>query len=463
MTTIRAQIDSETARIRAVLVNSGRCSFDEADRIIDASCLTIELTEEAVGSAAGQAAFLTAVATGARCFGTVEVRGALEEPLRVRLPLEPQRNTLGDCARMLGARSTTESDPERVLVIGTPRDDNRNARVQAYWDGWIAGTAPAGTPAPSGRGDCVLAGVAAGALGVGQAFLAAQGNVRAGRTRNELSLWSPDARAPREAIPGPDMASCHMPTAFWLIGLGNLGQAYLWSLAFLPYPEPERVLLFLQDDDHVRRENWGTSILVRRGAYGDLKTRMAEDWALRRGFHVRRIDRQLDEHLRRMPGEPALALAGLDGMPARRLLGKPGFEFVVDGGLGATAADYSKFRLNVFDSNADPAAHFNGVDEDTSQGVERLMELPAYQALARATDELGCGKARTLAGKSVAVPFVSAVTGALAIAQTIRIACGKAGYASLTGDIRDIAGVRATQESRIDRLRIPTTLAAIGE
>jgi hypothetical protein len=54
---------------------------------------------------------------------------------------------------------------------------------------------------------------------------------------------------------------------------------------------------------------------------GPLKTKIAEEWAEARKFRVRRIDRRLDKHLRRTDQEPLLALAGLDRMPPRRLLG----------------------------------------------------------------------------------------------------------------------------------------------
>ena len=141
-------------------------------------------------------------------------------------------------------------------------------------------------------------------------------------------------------------------------------------------------------------------------------------------------------------------------MRSRRLLGKPGFEYIVDSGLGATVADYSKFRVNVFDSTGDPGRHFEDVEDQTMQNVENLMQLPAYQDLVRASGDGGCGAA-TLAGHSVAVPFVSAFTAALAIAQTIRIASGDAPHTTLSGDLRDVRTVRTALSSRAPRLRIP--------
>ncbi|MGA3334178.1 MAG: plasmid partitioning protein RepB C-terminal domain-containing protein [Terracidiphilus sp.] len=136
-----------------------------------------------------------------------------------------------------------------------------------------------------------------------------------------------------------------------------------------------------------------TSVLVKRGCYGTLKTRIAEDWAMLRGFRVRRIDRRLDANLFRNPTEPGIALAGLDRMPARRLLGGRGFEYVIDAGLGAMVTDYRNFRLNVFDSNANPSDHFADVEDGTAQVIHDLMQLPAYKQLVESSGDGGCGAA----------------------------------------------------------------------
>lgn len=205
-------------------------------------------------------------------------------------------------------------------------------------------------------------------------------------------------------------------------------------------------------------QKWGTSILVRRGRYGDLKTRAAEQWATRRKFLVRRIDRRLDAELRRQPTEPVIALAGLDRMPARRLLGHPGFEYVIDAGLGATATDYQRFRINVFDRNHDPAKHFEGVEDRTEEAIRELLELPAYKELARTHKTGACGAA-TLAEKSVAVPFVSAFVGAVVVTQAIRYVSGEAPYATLTGDLCDVRTIRATLGSKPARVVAARELA----
>jgi hypothetical protein len=382
------------------------------------------------------------------------VRGGLDRPMLLPLQVALGSLSIREAATALGAQVGDALKHDRSVAIGA--STARTDCVQAFWDGWCAGVMPGRAPRAPGRSDCVLAGVAAGALAVGQAFLAEQGDQRAGKLAHEISLWSPHLADARD--PGPEQKLCRLAQEFWLVGLGNLGQAYLWSLSMLPYPRGEDVLLFLQDDDIVRRENWGTSILVQRGHYGALKTQAAEEWAIRRKFRARRIDRRLDEHLRRTQREPAIALVGLDRMPARRLLGRPGFEYVVDAGLGATAADYRKLRVNVFDSTGDPARHFDGVEDHNEGDVERLVQMPAYQELVSASGD-ECGVA-DLAGRSVAVPFVSAFVGALAVAQTVRIAGGEAHHAAIVGDLGDARSMRATLGQAATRLKIPNVQAA---
>jgi hypothetical protein len=325
-------------------------------------------------------------------------------------------------------------------LIGPGIEEEKDWSVRAFWNGWVAGTAPGRNTLAVGKSDCPLAGAAAGALAVGQAFLAEQGDHRAGRSIQQLSLWGPELGEQAACSPGTSLDEVYLPTALWLVGLGNLGQAYLWALTLLPYPRPEDVLLFFQDDQKVGKENWGTSVLVQRGRYGVLKTRIAEEWATMRGFEVRRVDRRMSEQQTRSDREPGILLAGLDRMPARRMLGRCGFDYIIDAGLGVTAADYRK--------------HFQDVEDQTGQVVEELMKLPTYQELARSLGDGGCGAA-TLAETRVAVPFVSAIAGALAVTQAIRLASGYAHHIGITGDIGDLRSIRAYLGPKPTRVIVP--------
>lgn len=453
-------VRSETARIRAAFVNSGNHSFAEADSKLAASKVYIILSNDAADTPAGQAAFLTAVATATRSFGQIFFAGAVDQKLL--RPLPGGALTLRDAGIFLGAHFGVPDGTGPQILIGASLYELSGWAVRAFWDGWTAGVAPAKAPIVNGCSECPLAGVAAGALAVGQTFFREQGDIRAGRTTETLSLWSPDPDFLDVSTETPHFSEILLPTQLWLVGLGNLGQAYVWSLSQLPYPHPREVTLFLQDDQTVERENWGTSVLVQRGQYGILKTRLTEEWSNGCGFVIRRIDRRLDEHFLRLEREPSIVLAGLDTMPARNLLDRRGFQYIIDAGLGSTFVDYRKIRVSVFDSTGSLAEHFQGVEDQTMQTVETLMKLPAYKELALQQDDGACGAAM-LAESSVAVPFVSAIAGAFAIVQAIRITSGYPHYASITADVGDLRTLRASIGPIPSRTEVPGTRPSGGQ
>ena len=241
-----------------------------------------------------------------------------------------------------------------------------------------------------------MPGIAAGALAVGAAFEAERGH--RGDFLSEVDLWPVEA----DEI-APRFAEVFLPGALWLVGLGNLGQAFLWALAALPYANPGDVSLVVQDRDKITEENWATSVLVKDGTYGVLKTTVAECWASDRGFDVRRIDRRLLVSDRLDNNDPRLALSGVDKIEARKLMAEVGFDCIVDAGLGHTFSDFDKYRVTVFDRIRRIDKHFDG---QTDQPLEEdILNDDAYRCL---VDEIGpCGTAE-IAGSSVATPYVSA-------------------------------------------------------
>src|SRR5208337_5585888 len=111
------KINSETSRIRAFLVNSGRYSFEGAEQKLGSSRLGLRIGSEAAKTIAGQAAALTAVATASRCFlGGVSLTGAVDNHLLLALPIAA--STLGEAARVFGAVTDLGTEPKRTILIG---------------------------------------------------------------------------------------------------------------------------------------------------------------------------------------------------------------------------------------------------------------------------------------------------------------------------------------------------------
>ena len=156
-------------------------------------------------------------------------------------------------------------------------------------------------------------------MAINEAYLFVNSGVPvAGRRVLGLSLWQPDAELDwlRGDSGEPDLI--YLASKLWLIGLGHLGQAYLWGLGVLPYRCPEELSLVLQDIDVITPSSESTSMLTDAELVGQQKTRAMAAWAERRGFTTSIQERLFDASFRRQGPEPGVALCGLDqpGWPA---------------------------------------------------------------------------------------------------------------------------------------------------
>jgi hypothetical protein len=401
-------LDRQIARLAKILVDSKGISFDEAQDWLRGLTLEVVVGLDAMSPAA-HAAILTSVSVASRTFvGGVRVTGAINQPLNLALPLSAE--TIAEAVTVVGATSFNGA-PSRRIFVGTSRAPKKVWSISPWWHGWCAGTVNP-SDARWDKGDNPLTGIAAGAMAVGAAFEAQRGHRC--DLRSEVNLWPVV-----EGEIGPSFSEVFLPGALWLVGLGNLGQAFLWALAALPYSDPAEVSLVLQDRDKVTEENWATSVLVRGETYGTLKTKVAEQWALHKGFNVRRIDRRLLASDRLDSEDPRLALSGVDKIEARKLMAEVGFDCIVDAGLGRTSSNFDRYRVTVFDHIHPIDRHFATLTDEPVD--EAVLKGEAYRRLEA---EIGhCGTAE-IGGASVAAPYVSALAAAVSISRAIAVVSG---------------------------------------
>jgi len=192
-------------------------------------------------------------------------------------------------------------------------------------------------------------------------------------------------------------------------------------LSALPYLEPKKVELYLNDFDKVESENSETGLLFTQDDEREFKTRVCSNWLEARGFKTRLMERPFGCDFRCRPTEPRLAFCGFDSNPARRLLPKADFAHVMESGLGGTRHNFDTIRLHTL-PNPRPAEELwpdPSPEEQERQAQEHertARENPAYAELA----EDICGRAE-LAGKSVAVPFVGVTAATLVVAEALRM------------------------------------------
>jgi hypothetical protein len=389
---------------------NGAGSFAEAEARLQATRITVILAPDQAATAAGQAAALTIMNTSFKCFQNVALVCDPKIPLKMPLPIGV---TIGAAAHTLHA-IVTDSVPDgttHVLLIGRNAPPGTTAFVRCWWDGWSGGILPAWDERPLGHGGNPLAGVFSGAVAVREVFATVLQYPRCGSRVSLASLWDPQTD-PTLARPGPD--TVYLSRRLWFIGLGHVGQGFLWNLGLLPIREID---LVLQDDQNTGVENEATGLLTHPGSINTKKTRIAAAWLDRPAWSARLIERRHYGDIPLLDGDPCIAITSLDERAARIKIAGTGFDYMIDAGIGHGVVDFEALQIRILARGLDASKFWSSPER--SKDIDSLMEHEAYSGHAAASGRCG---ALTLANASVSVPFVGAATGALTIAQAIRLA-----------------------------------------
>ena len=446
--------------LKLALDTGEAATYEDAQRLFESYRLGVVVGDHVAHSATLQAAVLTAVNAGSRSFlGGVCVEGNLNVPLLVRWG---HCRTLREVVANLRGVNTPLAPGMPRITIGNSSGSSADAEfaVCATFDGWSGGVVPVdqGHRLPQTQ-ECVPAGVLAGALGVSEAFQFVRGdNAMAGRRAVGLSLWQPEPDIDWLADNEPGPLLDKLPASAWLIGLGHLGQAFLWTLGLLPYASPADVSIVLQDFDELVEANASTSLLTTPDNLGSKKTRAMALWCESRGFRTSIVERYFAGDFQVGANEPRVALCGVDNALARADLEDVGFDRVIEAGLGAGTHEYLAFQVHTFPARQ-PAKRRWGTGAYPAN-VDTVAYNPAYRALAHeGLDECGI---TTLAGRTVGASFVGAVTAAMVIAELIRMGLGGNRYELLDGSLRSLAlrqAVRCTNTAPFN----PGTTSSISE
>jgi hypothetical protein len=395
-------------RTAKYFMDSGRAeTHEEAVRLLQGFGLTILIDAKCASTINGQVALLTLVNAARRTFlGGIEVAGAPDIPIIVPL-------------------ASASGLPAAIIELGA-------------WSGWRGGVAPArlGTT-PAEEDALALAPAVAAAACIAEVFAYHAGDhPMAGRRAAGLSLWMLGRDWLVEDPEEPRLA--HLPSRLWLIGMGNLGQAFAWLLAALPYADRGAVQLVLQDFDRLAVSNDSTSMLSTLQAAGQKKSRFAAAWLEARGFETVLDERRFGSATRRGPDDPGAAFCGVDNALARMALERAGFDLVVEAGLGAGPDGFRSFALHTFSGNRSAESIWSRFVQDAGTNLE---DKPAYKAL-RAKGMDACGLTQ-LASRTVGVPFVGLTAAALALAELLRRLHGGPGLSLVSGSLMALEDVEA--------------------
>ncbi len=227
--------------------------------------IAVTVGPEVATSAPHQAALLTVVNIARRfALGGVDVEGDLDVPLLVA---GDRSRSLAEEVVAQGGRRATPADDAVTVIVGVP--DRRPERgIALTFEGWRGGVVSPEAPRLTERTTVMPAAVLAGAFAAAEAFAMLRGEAEAGYRTVGLSLWRPERTAQwlQPESDGPALEA--LPDNLWILGLGHLGQAFLWTLLMCPYADPSAVRLVLQDVDKVTGSTDSTSILTQDGMLG---------------------------------------------------------------------------------------------------------------------------------------------------------------------------------------------------
>lgn len=433
--------DSLSRTLKIFLDSNEVSSVEEGKTLLADFKLQVHLGTGLQGNRSRQAAALTVINSAARAFeGGVLV--AIAEDVIVEVGWHSGMRLSEAVRYHRGVIVDHITDAHPTICVGdTATDIPGRVVLRATFDGWAAGVVE-GTVTPlAERGDFVPAGIAAGGIAVGEAFEFRRGtDPYAGRRSQGMSLWQPGIGWLDPAARGPEDVG-YAPSKWWMVGLGHLGQGYLWNIGMLSYREPNKVHLLLQDDDPVTVSNESTGLLLSPGTSG-MKTRVLSSILEQRGFRTTITERRLNPGDGPVGDEPRLALIGVDNPETRRGLSDHGFGWVIDAGLGGGPTHYRGFQLHTFVPGGSHSREVAAWKQDRVTD-DRLLDLPAYRRMTEADGDR-CGTVE-VAGKTVAAAFVGATAGALAIAEAIRTIQGGQRYAVVDVTLRDLATIRRVE------------------
>lgn len=447
-------------RMEKLLLQNGEASsLKQAQEILASYTMQILVGPGVAASPALQVALLSAVNAGRRAVhGEVRVVGDASASLLIPIP---GCSTLAEAVDMLGGTLSSRPSPTSpALLFGDASPPPVPVVVRGVCMGLSGGVVPADMTGPVLDPHATsLAGALAASIGVSELFQALRGkNARAGNRVIGLSAWDPAIDWMSPEARGPTLE--WLPSAIWVIGMGHLGQSLLWNLSFLPYSEPYRVNLVLQDVDRVTASNYSTSPVTFPSAVDRMKTRVTAEWAEHAGFTTRLVERLFTGDVVLDANEPRLAFCGVDNIEARAALERPGFAAVVEAGLG-TGEEYHAFQLHTFSGPEEAVTRWTAKRDQAEPVLSEALE-----AVADSEDLDACGRAE-LAGVQVASSFVGIAATALAIGQMLRPLHGAVMHGAVDGTLGSGAAPRTVSGTVGERApryaSVAATTRGVGE
>ena len=232
----------------------------------------------------------------------------------------------------------------------------------------------------------------------------------------EIPSFRKDFCLPKIELPGTS-ASLQL-SGLTLVGLGQLGQAYL-SLLFFLGPYVGRPSLFLIDKDRFEPPNGDTQILLSGTKWeGEFKTEYLRKWARSAGFPCEAKTIEINWGWEAPAAAHDLALLGLDDLDVRRMCAVPKFQWLIESGIGTSFAE-PRITWHSLPSSAFIARRLFSANAHADRLLERI---PIAKELKKTPGECGWVKFKDVRASA---PSMGLVAAAYAFTELLSYASGE--------------------------------------
>lgn len=381
-------------RTMKLAMDEGRVgSYEDAQSLFCSFKLRVIVQPGFSRAQAAEAAVLTLLNAAPRTFlGGVELVGALDERCTMAWFMG---KSLGDVAQEFGvttAKNTSDCMPTIQIGDGESSNDTFWLGIGLSSRGFILSPDKSGSVSE----ECpVEVGVAAAGAALNEAFQAAYRH-------------SPLAGQREIRWCVPEVCTVSDAESLWLIGLGHLGQAFVWTAALAgSHLLPKRIKI--SDYDTVSRSSLSTCLLVKETDIGRQKVDVVGDKLTALGVEVLRDCQRVNLDTGVVAPVQEIAVIAVDSYAFRRSLDQLRAKRVIEAGIGDGAEAFTRIQLHAFPGSRMARDIWVGDDPQSVRSID--ISKPAYQALlSDSKDECGT---TLIAGRSVATPFVGAFAGAL--------------------------------------------------
>ena len=257
-----------------------------------------------------------------------------------------------------------------------------------------------------------------------------------------LSLWNLNAGLNwhKDINQGPEIVN--LPKNIWILGLGHLGQAYLWTIGLMPYKNPAECVFLLQDADIVGIENIGSQVLCSKKHIGRPKARVCADFLENIKFKTQIIEKPYIEGDSKqfwMENFPFL-LNGVDNIEARKGISNENIRFYLDGATNGMFSLFDSFTMkNVF--------HISENMEDIWKQTDTENHILNKNLYDRYEKENGCG---IIGNLGISTPFVGMFGSAIITSELVKAMNGGIRNTIFSAQMRDLTNFSVVEDGYYD-------------